>query len=493
MARLVLWGLNRVAKWDPEPLRKALSVTRFLRSPLHEVVLGDRSDFNRRELGAAEGPGHALQYESHQVDEYFVPIPVKAIGNPDLLRKKLRDEDLMGPEQEARFDAFLGAYPAYFADGTWASYWTPREQPNPHRQVTTMFTRDDVGFYEIVRAARRDGQQAVLVGYSQGGLIANFLAWMDENFVKPEGRAIAGVITVQAPNAGSPLANGNNADSVARGVFEALFGALGYLPRAKAPLDSAIRCLTTGTTPSGRHFDIEAFAELVDAAIADASTLQRDSMLNVLLSARKWMTGLCPSGYRTAFDDLNTSNLDARNTVLGLVNEGLRSTLHGAVIGTDNQLSDIVHEALAERLFNLGGWFFRLATRLAPGLTERIEAAQRAYSSVAMDEFDSGAPLRPQQDLLARQFREGASVLGPKGERIALPPRAHDFIIPSISQAIGPRGKSPTLDPALAPWFLGNVVNPGGTHISGAEDGGGDSDRDRVKMLLEAMGNRLSS
>jgi len=479
MARLVLWGLNRVARWAPEPMRKALSVPRFLRSPLNEVVMGSRVAFD---AGArdATAAAHALQYETDGLDEYFVPIPVKAIGDPEKFRKRLKSEGAMGTEEEKRFDAFLAAYPAHFQKDAWRAYWTPRDRVG-------MFTTEEQGFYDLVRRARTPDQKAVLVGYSQGGLIANFLAWMDENFVTPDHKVIAGIITVQAPNLGSPLADSDNADNVARGVFEALFGALGYPARpgsAFPQLDTAINALTHGTQ-SNRQFDIQAVAELVDAAISDSAS-SNSAPSQVMLTARKWMTGLCPSNFVTAFDDLNTAHLDHPNTVLSLVNlKGhLQRTMHGAVIGTDNSLADLVRE-------QIGGLIFGLGSRFMPGLKQRLTDAQMAYSCVAMDELVSGVTLTAECGRVAKEFRDGVNVLDPKGRLVKLDARAHDFIIPSVSQALGPRWAAREPKPALTPCLLGNLVNNAGTHITGGQEDG-DSDVKPVTTLLEEMGRRLA-
>ena len=57
------------------------------------------------------------------------------------------------------------------------------------------------GLYEIVATqARAQQRPAVLVGYSQGGLVARFLAWMDEQLFEPKYRAIAGVVLVRVPD-----------------------------------------------------------------------------------------------------------------------------------------------------------------------------------------------------------------------------------------------------------------------------------------------------
>ena len=130
---------------------------------------------------------------------------------------------------------------------------------------------------------------------------------------------------------------------------------------------------------------------------------------------------------------------------------------------------------------------------MLPGLKSRFIAAQLAYSAVAMDEGVSGEPLHPVIAELARQYRDGTNVLGPDRKPFMLPSLGHDFVIPSASQAIGPRGKTPSLVPGTERWFLGNLVNRKGTHLSGAEPGGSDSDEDLVMKLLDSMGNALQS
>ena len=76
--KLALWLLNRVAhkEWDHEAMRSALQGG-FLGFGGNDVVLGKRSDPNC-------DPG-VLMYEKEGHDEYFIPIPVKCIGNPEAL------------------------------------------------------------------------------------------------------------------------------------------------------------------------------------------------------------------------------------------------------------------------------------------------------------------------------------------------------------------------------------------------------------------------
>src|SRR5260370_27845414 len=77
----------------------------------------------------------------------------------------------------------------------------------------------------------------------------------------------------------------------------------------------------------------------------------------------------------------------------------------------------------------------------------------------------------------------GARVFGTGTKRVAIPPRVHDFVIPSVSQAMhlfdDPQGPRP-------PKFLGNTLNPKGTHISGGDETDSDSDSSVVRSMLDA-------
>ena len=69
---------------------------------------------------------------------------------------------------------------------------------------------------------------------------------------------------------------------------------------------------------------------------------------------------------------------------------------------------------------------------------------------------------------------------------IALPPFAHDFVIPSVSQAL-----YTLAPPAAGDFFLGNKLNARATHASGADERDRDSDSPLVRKMLTALGERL--
>jgi len=178
VGRYTLWTLNRVATWNLDRLAEELSVKSIF-STRHDVVLGSRA---RADVNGALSREGVLSHEEKDWDEYFVPIPVKCIGDPAGFMSRL------GPRFSATgavaAQQLIADFPQYFtptSGGPWRGYWTKTG-------TVGMFTapsgpgRPDgfKGFYEILVDAvdKYNAGPAVLVGYSQGGLVARFLAYM---------------------------------------------------------------------------------------------------------------------------------------------------------------------------------------------------------------------------------------------------------------------------------------------------------------------------
>ena len=349
------------------------------------------------------------------------------------------------------------------------------------------------GFYELVIEAATSTGPGVLIGYSQGGLVARFLAYLDEILMPPSARAVAGVITVEAPNHGSPLADGDDANvaSVSDGLFSILTGVAGY---PISPVDAAmgvrdpattatLQAIVRGQAPAqGARANINVPALLFEAGISDANTNHKSD--DFPATARKWLTGLLPQPVPTAFLDLDPRSLDQPNTVLGrLLRSPLSETWHGAVIGRDTSVDDFV--AAGKSLI------FRFILKHVPGwlnLKGTLEAIEKPYAIICMDQMVSGARLGPQHALVADAYRKGAQIIGPGQSTATLPPFAHDFVIPSVSQAMH------LFDPLDGPRpsrFLGNLVNAKATHISGGNEDDPDSDSKLVRSLLDDLGKKL--
>lgn len=493
MGRYALWCLNRVATWDLIALADALAVRGWLGSRKHEVTLGDRSSFDQDP--SASKPG-VLSHEEEDVNEYFVPIAVKCIGDPVGFQQRMGSR--MRADGPKRLQDLLAGFPDFFgaaATTPWHGYWKP---DGSERMFTTASgTAPHVGFYEIIAERARTDGMAVLVGYSQGGLVARFLAFLDEYLMRPGARSVRGFITVQAPNRGSPLANPLNADTVARGIFAILAGVLAVPVPPAGPnkeLGQALKALAAGTlrAPSGpREFDIDAVCALLEAALKDAQAGGSPMRLEMVLTARKWLTGLIPQrATATAFGDLDPANLDKPQSVLGLLDGNpILDTLHGAIIGTDNGLTDFVASGRP--------WWVQLVLRHfagTVGLADAIREAEHAYSQIVMNEHETGRTMNGREKAVADAYRDGCQVTGVGGGRVELPPYAHDFVIPSVSHALGP--VTPLKAKALPPpeVFLGNYTNAKATHISGGEPRKRDSGSDEwyVKAMLDAIGRRLA-
>ena len=489
MGRYTLWCLNRVANWDRDRLARALAVRRFWTSE-HDVHLGSRARFDRDAAWEAARGAGILMHEEQACDEYFVPIAVKCIGNPEGFLARLGDR--MSADGRRRFAELTTDFARYFAfadtlggELPWHSYWAPFPMSNPLWKVG-MFTRADgptpyAGLYEIVASeAREHNRQAVLVGYSQGGLVARFLAWMDEQLFAPDHRAIAGVVLVQTPNHGSPLCDPANADNVSAGLLGILTGLGGYpiVGSADPNTRATIASLVAGRAPAGSpvwHFGIGAVCQILDAAIADTPASEPDRC-DILRTARKWLTGLLKEKVFTAFDDLDPAGLDDPRTILGrLAATPLARTFHGAIIGADTSFDDLVLEGR--------NWLVRWLVRHVVA-RHWFAAVEDSYARIAMDEASAGVPHGRLHSRLAELYRSG---FNDRSAGLDLPPFAHDFVIPSVSQALYPLAA-----PGSADVFLGNALNARATHVSGADERGPDSDSPLVRKMLAALGQRLS-
>lgn len=492
MGRYTLWCLNRAARWDRPRLIGALAAGK------HAVQPGRRAGFDRAPLDGGSSAAAAdgvLMHEEPACDEYFVPIVVKCLGDPDRFIQRFGAG--MTPEGRAQFEALRADFPQFYPRGDrpahlcdWREYWRPFPI-NTALWHVGMFTRPDgphahAGLYQIVADEARDnGARAVLVGYSQGGVVARFLAWMDEQLMAPDQRCIAGVITVQAPNHGSPLADGANVDNAGVGLLGAVTGVLGYPivppanPRTRAAVDALVAGALRVHDPQGRagtpfHFGVGAFCALLDAMIADTPHGQPEKT-DVLRTCRKWLTGLSPAKLVTAFADLDPRGLDDPASVLGrLIAWPHRQVFHGAVIGGDPSVEDLI---LQERPW-WQRWLIRLFVR-----PSHFDDVGRPYGTIALNEAGAHIPQGPRHTQLAELYRAGTT--GTAAE-VALPPFAHDFAIPAVSQAFYALGQRPPNAP-----FLGNRLNPKATHLSGGDPRAAESDQPLVEELLRDLADRL--
>jgi hypothetical protein len=473
MANLALWLLNRVTDWDRKAMRGAIAEGAL--GP-HQVELGQRA-------GCAPG---VLMNETSDADEYFIPIPVKCLGDPSLL-------GIPAPGA-ATLDTILRRYGEYYQTPggpvpphPWYDYWDAAKQEakrraNPRKRVfgdLRMVSPRGEGYYRALQlyTAAHPGTRHVVVGYSQGGLVARYLAYLDEQLFGNAG-IIHGMVTVEASNFGSPLARAANADHIAQSLALVAVG-FAQIDEASFPLVAAqLRDLSVKN-----GVGIDWLLRLLDGALlalnGNAALKQKnDKLFKFLETARKWLSGLDRSPNpvfehdESAFFDLDLGMLGEPGRVLHAVNNfPLQRIRHGAIAGTDDRLDSFVDAAALASVE--GGPYAWILRRIVPLLERRFHAALiqalripgEAYRpAMAEQGFDDpqGNPVPP---AIAGRLQDFANGISAGDKRYAfetllpIKPRAHDFVIPSVYQLIEKKSDV----------FLGNWVNPDASHLSGAD------------------------
>jgi len=379
-------------------------------------------------------------------DEYFVPIPVKCIG------ARYKDAAAIGGEAGMLLEGIRESYPAFFRDdATLQRYWSDQEGP---LGTVRMSTPSLTGYYDLLPR----GANNVLIGYSQGGLVARYLAFLDEH-VFGEGR-IAGVITLHAPNHGSPLAHQVKTEAIKDGLMDALLWLLQIDPARYA-----------GTRKYLSVISFAAYWELLHTvfqdqqkAVATETLSAEDPLFKGVRSGLKWLSGLRPLEFPTAFGDLGANNYDNPFSVLSLVQRfPLRRIVSGAIVGANGRLGPMA----AAMLGNLVGGLALSA--LNPF---SLNSAAETYAEQVMQDDWAQVPAAGaflKQYLGDYQTRDGQKIRS----------MAHDFVVPAVSQVLDHDLRS-----------VGTAVNPEANHISGSyrsRPGHGNAAGDANFQLLLGM------
>src|SRR5207248_6541086 len=162
-----------------------------------------------------------------QYDEYFVPIPVKCFGDPN----SAFWQQCASSTGKERLRELAGHWARRFPEGFQPE--TAKAEVGPNFGEVRMNLADDrVGYYELLQTATKatQGAQNILIGYSQGGTVARYLAFLDEYVAAPEYRCIHTIITAQSPNRGSPVASRAKSMEVSRALFAVLLSVAKWLP-----------------------------------------------------------------------------------------------------------------------------------------------------------------------------------------------------------------------------------------------------------------------
>ena len=466
--RLALWLLNRVAgsDWNRSAMLRAL------RHPIlglfggNDVSLGQRADLPASEAGI-------LMYEGADADEYFVPITVKCIGDPALLA--------VPSSGSPTLTSILAFYSHHYGAGArfpWASYWEAARNPSARRVLPDVRMVSDigVGYYRMLQdfTRRNPGCRHVLVGYSQGGLVARYLAYLDEHVFGNE--LIDGVVMLDTPNFGSPLARPANAINVMQSLALVLAGT-GQLDEATFP---GVAAKLRGLASAPRSVDLAWLLDFLDDALTTLvanphANKKKPGLFSFLATARKWLSGLesvntTPNPVfaheESAFFDLDLELLPKNGSVLNAVNSyPLEAIKHAAIVGTDNQLDSFIEAAI--RMYADGqGW---LAGLLGGLLVNKLKKPLQGFFKIAGDAYkdamrEQGLGAAPAPTITARldDFSRGVESSDRRygfRTRFKIAESAHDFVIPSAYQLVEKQ----------TPACLGNWVNRSASHLSGAD------------------------
>ncbi|MEQ9362683.1 MAG: hypothetical protein RIF32_00485, partial [Leptospirales bacterium] len=180
MSRAVIWTLNDAAMLLDGAEDE---IVKMFRKRGIECRFGDRGAYhNDAHLQAQAGLARRAENETHNLmfeqdirfDEYFVPIPIKCVGE---LFEREDEFPALKPIRALYSPGPGGDRPDYRA------YWDPgvAQARFPDTRFTRMLTKPCQGYYDIIDQEAAPDEQTILIGYSQGGLVARYLAFLDEH------------------------------------------------------------------------------------------------------------------------------------------------------------------------------------------------------------------------------------------------------------------------------------------------------------------------
>lgn len=416
-------------------------------------------------------PNYHLMYEGDDYNEYFVPIALKCIGN-----KFMRPDDLDDEGREL-LNGIIQQF-HYFHSNNHEDFWRfwnhekdMKLDPvisGPYGKVR-MMTENGMGYYEILEQFPNN----ILIAYSQGGLVARFLAFLDEYVFKKN--VITAIITIASPNYGSPLANPSNENSIVTGFQEIFFSMLSLY-------SNEFPRLYNYTTPDFS----EVYRGIIEA-YHDAKD-QDHEIQELLKTAIKWLSGI-KNNPNSAFDDLDIANFRYKHSVLNLIEKYPLKRIHyGAVLTVNNNLNDLIYSTLSwigDIIFSLINRYFGKRMLWNHSLTENFQKASQIYNETVMKENLQGGNVAQIESEIANRFQTEYVIPKCKNRKIKvskIKKYAHDFIIPSAYQVL-PDGDK----------LLGHYINEFANHNSGKSVASkpGKKNLKYIKNLLKELKERL--
>lgn len=465
MSKYILWSLNQSSGlidrlWNEKGNKNISSLFQHYGK---SIELGNNGMFyaSTKWTGSMHYPQHRLMLETdgfvrgpNNIEEYFVPITLKCIGNSptpigDLFLENV-DSELLKKIKQNNFPYSLSNFDEN-------EFWDSPAPINPIQkmQMATSLKRGYLHLlYDYLQLPKHQGKgkKHILVGYSQGGLVARFIQYLDRYVYRTH--IIAGVITIAAPNWGSPAANKYNLGNI-NNILEQIINE--YI-QAALPLSDAVSSYLNSAFPNATALksvgDLVAYLDLqlTKYVKKNNSFIQVPRDLDLAITIRKWLSGLVPHmGLNTAFNELGMTNYGNPFTVLSLVNdnnpyhEKTNTGYYGAIINTNNQAIDMASAAIGLPLNYLP----------MPDVKSYFNDISNLYQSIMTDvpESINGFEDKSRYEKYQEKIVRSKSYLGNKAD-------SHDFVIPSANQVLHEKGPN---------GYLGNLIS-NTNHISGSKD-----------------------
>jgi len=406
----------------------------------------------------------SLSVENIEFDEYFVPIAAKCLGDK-LENPGFKAGNVNGPPLLEGIKNDLKQRLPGGIDG----FWSIDESLRTHNNAA-MLTEGRKGYYSLL--TEDPDAFHILIGYSQGGLVARFLAFLDDHVF--ESNRIIGVITISSPNYGSPLANPLNRSTVGNGLLETVGSLL-----------SISDSFTNFYNPARNNELIQWILESMGALLTDIKRqpVLNKEMLNTFATAYKWLGGLAGSK-DSAFYDLDLNRMRDTSSVLTLVNsKPLRQCFYASIISGNYNVQQILNGVFTGLMkgFVLGR--IEDAQVFGKKIGDNMGASTAAYRDKVMKEFLEN-PSPEAREVKNEHDQNPPTPIVAQGDAILS--NAHDFIVPSVYQLMRP--------PQPGRYFLGNFANPAASHLSGADplSQGGEINIKLVRMILKQIFEKLS-
>ncbi len=425
---------------------------------------------NKIQFGQRPDSGNQLMPEV----EYFVPIAPKCLGS-------LFDTAPLPAKNT------LDAIQAYYVgESKQAGYKTFWDQMTRDYQMQTPKYQ---GYYSLLAATAPN----ILIGYSQGGLVARYLNWLDKAVFKQN--YIQGVITLSSPNTGSPLANSENSKTIIQGFVEIICVLLGLKPKGLA---------AKVFTYVFNHEDMIGFLSTLKNAmqqpehktlLGTSDQMKQGNLSNLLDVLIDWLGGL-RNDPNDAFFDLNILRMEpnyspaaASCSVLASINQPLANPgVINGILSANLKSKDILYDALImllvkelQKRLETNAWWKFIAKMTGLDLRKtdatltqgKLDQVDVIYSQTVMRENHRKPISNPRVSQVMAWHDTGVPAE-------ALAAHAHDFIIPSAYQL--------TLD-AASQITPENWVNQAANHLSGSDlvYSAGQHNREQVLKYLNAL------